>query len=227
MTVHLLAVMLVVGPLQQDTAGARILANVDAVMSGVEDFTVRLNVVANIERLSVPPMEVTMFYKRPDKIHFDAKGFALIPKEGIGATLGKLAERFTAREAVWDTLHGRSVYRLVLEPRSEKAKVRTMTLYVDPVRWTAERAVSASTDGRSITATFTYASFDNFWLPTALTVTFVAPSSGGPEPDLFGSEQSPAPRRQMPRSGTVEIRYSDYRINTGLAEEIFLKKNSP
>ena len=36
--------------------------------------------------------------------------------------------------------------------------------------------------------------------------------------------QQPGRGRNMPRKGTASVRYSEYKVNTGLSDEIFEKK---
>ncbi len=82
--------------------GEEILKKVESQVAGVQDYTVSLGVTVDLERLNVPPMHVTMYYKKPDKVRFASDGFALLPKEGIGIGAGGLVSKYQ-----WRTLVGR------------------------------------------------------------------------------------------------------------------------
>lgn len=203
-----------------DPAGETVLRNVDARLAPVRDFTVTLDVVADIERLNVPPMHATMYFKQPDKVHLDAEGFAMLPKEGLQPTLGKLLARYTVTGTAGDTLEGIPVRKVILQAKSDRALPRSLTLYVDPSRWTTERIVTTGSGDRLATISFRYADVGGVWLPEEMTAALTSAPADSAETDLPASPIRPA---QMPRRGKITVRYTDYRLNTGLGDEIFAK----
>jgi outer membrane lipoprotein-sorting protein len=207
----------------QELSGEEILDRVEQTLMRVDDYTATLDIVADIEGLSVPPMNVTMYFKQPDKVHFDSEGFALIPREGLAMSLTKLKENFSVGRTDRDTVHGEPAYRLTLEPKSERTRTRRLQVLVNPDRWTVERIVTSTVNGRSIEATFVYMDVEGYWLPSALDVHFAASRSDST--DIPSWEQQP--RGRGPREGKLEIRYSSYRINTGLRDELFDQQQEP
>lgn len=188
--------------------------------SGVSDFTVRMTVVADIKELNVPTMTLTMFWKRPDKIHIESEGLAIIPREAAGFAPDQLLSRYLAEAMANDTLDGRAVIRLTLVPKSDQARPRRLLVYIDPDRWTAERITSTGPGDRSIATQFEYTRVDSFWMPSVVTVTFSSQAPAVPEqgePD----QQPPMGRRTPPRNGKVTITYSDYHINSGIEDSLF------
>jgi outer membrane lipoprotein-sorting protein len=203
-----------------DTSGEAVLRNVDARLAPVHDYTVTLDVVADIERLNVPPMHATMYFKQPDKIHLDAEGFALLPREGLQPEIGKLLSRYNVAETGSDTLGGVPVRRVTLQAKSERGFPRMLSVYVDPRRWTTERIVTKGSADRVATITFSYIQVDGVWLPGEMTAAFSIAQADSLEGDLPAAPMRP---QQMPRKGTVTVRFSEYRLNTGLNDEIFTK----
>jgi outer membrane lipoprotein-sorting protein len=203
-----------------DSAGTAVLERVGVQYEGVRDYVVTLHVTTNIERMSVPPMDATMYFKRPDRVHFDAKGFAILPREGLTFNPAMLAERFVVEGAVPDTLAGRRALRLTMRPRSDQARTRRVNLYVDTVRWTPLKFTTTGIDGRAMAATFTHTRVDGFWLPSHLFVEFSAAADTSAVPQW---EQRPTGSggRTPFRGGTIEVKYSDYRVNTGLDDSVF------
>ena len=203
-----------------DSAGETILHNIEARLAPVHDYTVTLDVVADIERLNVPPMHATMYFKQPDKIHLDAEGFALLPREGLQPEIGKLLSRYNVAETGSDTLGGVPVRRVTLQAKSERGFPRMLSVYVDPRRWTTERIVTKGSADRVATITFSYIQVDGVWLPGEMTAAFSIAQADSLEGDLPAAPMRP---QQMPRKGTVTVRFSEYRLNTGLNDEIFTK----
>ncbi len=201
-------------------SGDRILEHVDSAFVGIDDYIVDLDATVDVERLQVPPMRVTMYFKRPDKVHFESNGFALLPREGLALSVQRLRSRYTIEGVRRDTLDSGMVQVLTLVPKAERSRLQQLMLYVDPVRWTVMRLMSTSPDGRTMTANFQYQQAEHHWLPASLVVVFgSAPPDTTMQNDL--DQVAPMRRPQLPRKGTITIRYSNYRINTGLSDEIF------
>ena len=120
-------------------------------------------------------MHATMYFKQPEKVHFDTKGFVFLPREGMGVQFGQLTRRYAVDSVARETVEGVTTYRLVLHPRDEKAVIRRMFMWVDGNRWTPERLLFPQPDGRAAEASFTYKQIDRFWLPSQLVVSFTAP----------------------------------------------------
>lgn len=214
-----------------DPSGADILKHVEAQVAGVKDYTVTLDVVADIEHLKVPPMHATLYYKQPDKVHVASKGFAMIPRESMGMQFSKLSERYVVDSVAADRKASPVIYRVVMRPRDERSVVRKVWMFVHGERWTPERIEIPQSGGNTMRATFTYEHVQSVWLPTTLTVTFTVTASdttGAVPANPFGSGPATRmPQRGPGRSGTITVKYSDYKVNTGLGDEVFLEAGEP
>ena len=187
--------------------GETILKNVDARLAAVHDFTVTLDVVADIERLNVPPMHATMYFKQPDRIHVDAEGFAMLPKEGLQPTVGKLLARYTVTGVGSDTLGGLPVRKVALQAKSDRGFPRSLTVYVDPARWTTERIVTTGSADRLATISFTYTEVGGVWLPEDMTAAFSHAPADSTEIEApampLRPEQTPRKGRSGSRTATT------------------------
>jgi len=75
-----------------------------------------------------------------------------------------------------------------------------------------------------VTISFSYVQVEGVWLPGGMTAAFsLAPL------DSSGMDLPAGPLRpqQAPRNGTVTVRYSNYRLNTGLGDDIFKGEPAP
>lgn len=204
-----------------DSGAAAVLRRLDAAFGGIRDLTVNLHVVANIERLSVPPMDAKLFFKQPDKVHLESKGFALVPREGIAMAFGKLSERFTAGSCVRDTLNGEEVQKLILVPRQGRTRLRQAIVLVDPRTGAARRYQLTTSDGRSVTVDVTWERSGEAWLPSVVCVTLPPSAADTGEAGPAQDDLPPLVRRGNAHAGTVEIRFSEYQLNTGLSDDLF------
>lgn len=213
----------------QIPAGETILKNVERTFQTVEDYTVTLDIVTNIERTRIPPMKVTMYFKQPEQVHFVSTGFALLPREGMGTSFGRLTKRYTVDSVAREIREGTPLYRLLLLPRDPHAMGYRARMWVDGLRWTPERLEIPQPDGRAMKALFTYEEIDGHVLPSNLLISFTA----GRQDSTAGVQSGPMDRpgtlaqRSGGRTGSVTIRYSDYRINTGLPDSLFTSPPAP
>ena len=223
----LLAVMLLAGPARtgEDARGRAVLDSVINVLGRAQDYTVRLEIVVDIERMSVPPMEATLYYKYPDRVHIEADGVAIIPREVLPVAISAIPDRFLVEDSRRDTLRGMEILRLGLEPREATTRTRRLSLAVDPGKWLPVQLATSTVDGRAITADFEFAAEDGFWLPAEVLIRFDAASED--TSDRPSWEQTPPSGRtqRMARRGTVRIVYREYRVNTGLPDELFAPAN--
>jgi outer membrane lipoprotein-sorting protein len=225
---RIILVILAVSALQsafgQKLSGDDVLRNAERNFQDVKDYTVTLDIVADIERMKVPPMHATMYFKQPEKVHFDAKGFVFLPREGMGVQFGQLMRRYAVDSMARETLDGASTYRLALHPRDDKAIVRRIFMWVDASRWTPERLFFPQPDGHAIAVRFSYQRIDQYWLPVQLVVSFSAAVKDSSAPAQGNNPFAGGPammQRGGMRTGTVTVRYSDYRVNTGLPDSLF------
>ena len=54
-----------------------ILGHVLSAFSEIEDYTVQLHAEFDMEDIQVPPMDVTVYFKKPDKIHLESTSFVM------------------------------------------------------------------------------------------------------------------------------------------------------
>ena len=82
--------------LAQSITAAQILQKMKQQFDPVKDYTVTLNATVNMERMQIPEMIVTLYFKQPDKFHIEAKNFAMVPKEAIALNPTQLIDKFDA-----------------------------------------------------------------------------------------------------------------------------------
>lgn len=200
----------------QGVAGEDILRRVEDTFRSVKDYTVTVDITVDLERLNVPPMHVTMYFKQPDKVHFSSTGFALLPKESIGFTTSRLLAKFNVERVEERKDSAGLRYDLTLKPKVDKTGLRRLVLTVNPEHWIPERLAAPQFDGRTMEALFRHENVGEYWLPVAIDVCFTAPGREEHEPEIPGHARS-----SVQRNGRIAIRFSDYHVNTGLDDAIF------
>ncbi len=198
--------------------GEAILKRVETALASVHDYTVSLEITADLENARIPPMHATMYFKEPGRVHFSSEGFALLPKEGFTLTPASILERFRIDSVVGEG-EGERVYRLRLVARDERAGVTGGWLRISSGRWTIDGGDLSFSDGRSLSVRYRYEPVGTVWLPSEMGLSFSRP--GGVESVPPDVQKALPLGGSLPRRGSITIRFSGYRLNTGLSDEIF------
>ena len=206
-------------PAQTPTA-AEILQNMKKQFESVKDYTATLKVAVDMERMQIPGMVVTIYFKQPDKIHIEAKNFAMVPREVAAMNPAQFIDKFDATVVGTQQKENATVYKLRLISKPEKGKpVRESFIWVDGARWVVIHYESTPSDVRKVAVDFEYMSVDGkYTLPSKIEARMETQ-----QPADSSAEKMYSPQR-LPRKGTATIIYSDYKVNTGLSDEIFEKK---
>jgi hypothetical protein len=195
--------------------GETVLKNIEARWLPIKDYAVTLAVTADIEKLDVPPMVVRMYFKQPDKTHFESEGFAVLPRDALRFNPRGLREKYAVEAVSRDTAGAKLRLRLI--SRGETTPVRRLTLLVDPKDLTVDGLESGTADGRRMKAVFTHAQTEGFLLPSSLVVEFTSDAPADAPEMPQGSAR--------PRKGRVTVMFTDYKVNSGLSDDLFLKKD--
>lgn len=205
-----------------------ILTRVEQSHQGLEDYTVDLQADVNMERIRMPKMQATMYFKSPDKVHFESPNFALLPREGFGIPVPVLVSRYDPIFKGEEELKGVRVARLQLIAKEPTLRIQQLHVWVDLSKYAIVKTETIPYQGRSVRVEFDYGlEAGKYWLPGKLRVEFEnvgADTIGG----TFEMPVKPEMQefRRPPRKGSIEISYTNYRINTGLTDEFFSRKES-
>lgn len=214
--------LLIISPIasaQQITA-EKILQNVKANFDAVQDYSAQLTAKVNMERLRIPEMNVTVYFKQPDKIHIESKNFAMLPREGFGLNPNDLLTKFDATLLGTDEHNGVLHYKLRLISKPARGRpARESFIWVDATRWVVTHVESTPVEGRKVSIDVDYTTVEGkYLLPASMKARFDFEQN----PDSL-AERIYSPNR-VPRKGSMEIFYSHYKVNQGLSDEIFEKE---
>ncbi len=192
----------------------------------VKDFSAVIDAEINMERVQIPKMHAELFFKKPDKVHFSSQGFLLMPREDVALNPAMLQEHYLTTSTMRDTIDGKRLFKLLLAAKDSKTRLRTLSIWVDPINWTITKIETIPYEGRTLSMIFTYkCQQEKYWLPSKLVASFTS-ESDKTQKDTSSpiDNQLEGLQRSMPRNGTVTVVYSNYKINIGLSDEIFDRK---
>jgi outer membrane lipoprotein-sorting protein len=216
----------------QESAGSIILQNVGKTYEGIQDFVAKIEAKVDMDRLRVPKMNATLYFKKPDKVHFDSPGFAMLPREGIVLNAGTLRARYDATVIGEENVDGKKLTKLQLTGKELNIRPRQLFVWVDQTVWTLAKMESVPYQGRILRLEFTYATQSGgYVLPRTLKASFESTARDSTQRpldiDLPNAPQLNEMNQRVPRSGSITVKYLEYKINVGLSDEIFEKKENP
>ena len=216
----------------QESAGSVILQNVARGNEGIQDFVAKIEAKVDMERLRVPKMTATLYFKKPDKVHFDSPGFAMLPREGVVMNAGTLRTRYNAEVVGEESVEGKKLLKLRLTGKEQNIRPQQLFVWIDQTSWTIAKMESVPYQGRILRLEFTYATQSGgYVLPQTLKASFeatVRDSTQRPlDLDMPAASQLDELRQRVPRSGSITVQYLEYKINVGLSDAIFEKKENP
>jgi len=210
-----------------DISATAMMQNVGKGFEAVQDFTVTLNAEVDMERVRVPKMTATLYYKKPDKVHVASPNFAMLPREGMVLNPAVLNERYQPTLKGKETVDGKELFKIELSAREARIRPAQLTIWIDPSNWTIARMESAPYQGRALRLAMTYMlQQGTMWLPHTLSASFETIARDTTVRLDLNLQAVPDPDepRRAPRSGKINVQYVDYKINTGLSDAVFEKK---
>ena len=223
--VLLFLVLLLIFPLwvQAQEEASRYLETIEKKYTGLKDYTAEVTVHFDIETFKAPDMQAKLYFKAPDKIKMESKRVFFFPKEGgyFNPSLFK-KEDFEAKLLERSASDGRKVVKLKLIPKKTKKGIQHFVLLIDSERNLIREMEVIQFDGREVKAVIAYGKFDGFELPSHIQLILDIPSFETEGPREF-DQLIQQPKRV---TGSIDITYSNYNVNSGLRDEMFenLKK---
>lgn len=206
-----------------------LIQKVKAKIESVRDYEAAGVMKTNVPFLKVPQSDVTIYFRYPDKLKIkNDKGISLVPKGAVSISMGNLMnnKQFTALPSGTDKINGIAVTVIKLLPKDENGEIVLSTLYVDEARLLIMKARTTTRDNGTYELEMTYGKFASYALPDKAIFTFNTKEYKLPKGVTFdyddGTKKAKDTNPATANKGRLEITYSNYIINKGLKDAVFL-----
>ncbi len=217
-----LAIFFIAGLISAQTRDPnKILDQVKRTFDSVHDYQADIEIKVDINYLKTPDTKAKIYFKQPDKVKFESKGFAMLPRQSLNFSPSHLLKGdFTSIYVKADTLDGSQVDVIKIIPNSDSSGVVLSTLWIDRGRHIVRKIETTGKGGGTV---FTLLKYDgNSVLPASLKFTFESSMSETQRMALQKQDGTVRPDRNLSNlQGSVTIIYSNYQINKGLPDSIF------
>jgi len=206
--------------IQADDEAVRYLDAIEKKYSGLKDYIADVNVHFDVETFKTPDMQAKLYFKAPDKMKVESKGVFFFPREGgfFNPALFK-KDDFEIR-ILEPVAEGKKDIKLKIVPKKKEKMGREFVLLIDRNDNLVREIHTSQFDGRETKARIEYGRYGSFELPRYILLALDFPSVEPNEKRGFG----PFEQKSERVTGTIEITYANYKVNTGLKDEIFKPK---
>jgi len=206
---------------------AALVQKVKAKLDKVNDYEATGEMKTNVSFMKVPAAQVKVYFKKPGKIKIrNEKGISLVPKGTVSISLNNLLSgQYQALDAGVDNINGISVKVVKLLPQDENGEVVLSKLYIDESRLLILRAKTTTRESGTNELEMQYGKFAAYALPDKIVFSFNTQDYKLPKGVTFdyddGSQKKKENNTKESHRGKIEIAYSAYIINKGIADEVF------
>lgn len=196
----------------------------------VNDYLVDVNIKVDVDFIKVPETKAKIYFKQPDKVHLEAEGFAMLPKNGMEFSPSSLIKKdYTAIYEQDVDLNGYKTSIVKVIPLGDQGDVILSTLWIDQKYQVIRKVESTTKTNGTFAIDFSYDDKLKYPLPSKIVFSFNLDELNIP-PTISGETTTENPKKKNNHSGSttkgkVIVDYSNYRVNKGITDSIFEKDN--
>lgn len=205
-----------------------ILSKVITKLNTVKDYTVSANIKADIPMIKILPNKATVYFKQKDKFKVQSKGIVILPKQGFTEINTFLANKKSYMAVAGDSskVGGVMTKQITVIPNGENSEIILAKLWIDTKRSVIMKSQVTTKSNGTVTTNYTYGDKVSYGLPSQLVFEidvkkFKLPKSVAADINKTTTEKN----TQTKKKGTITITLTNYKVNTGLSDELFNKKD--
>ncbi|HEU0110355.1 MAG TPA: hypothetical protein VFQ73_05730 [Flavisolibacter sp.] len=199
----------------------KIKAKLDKVM----DYKANGKMKIDVSFINAPESNVQIFFKKPNKFKVKKEGgISLLPKGGVSVNLNSLVpdDQFTVVPAGKSVVNGMQTTVVKLLPLTDKGDIVLTTLYIDEKALVIRKTSITTKENGTYEMELDYGKYLNWGLPDKVAFIFNTKDYKLPKGITFEYEKG---KKEPPKventKGKVEITYTSYQVNKGIADAVF------
>jgi len=194
--------------------------------SKVKDYEVEVKIKVDVDFIKVPDSHAKIYFKQPDKMHFESESFAMLPKEGMDfSPVSFLKGNFTSIYLKEDVIDGHNVSVVKVIPLSDHGDVILSTLWIDQHENIIRRVESSTKTSGTFSVDLKYEEGKrDYYLPQNMIFTFNMDKPNLPKSINGEDEPDSKKKESKTTTGKVFISYYNYKVNQGISDSMFDKK---
>jgi len=191
--------------------------------AGILDYEADVEIDVDVDFIRMPVKEVTVYYKAPDKIKFKSDEFFMLPRRGLDQSIRQVLMGEHTSVLVGQEYIGTRYHHIIkVIPLSRKSDLVLATLWVDSTTFLITKMENYSRSRGNFNVFLEY--YEDIQLPSKISIEFEVKEINFPMD--FINRTIEIDREKMKsdtlKTGYVYLRFSDYKINYGVNEAVFI-----
>ncbi len=192
----------------------------------IQDYQADIRIKTNVEFLKIPESTSILYYKQPDKIKLKSDHFSLVPKKfQFFSPLVLLKNEYTSYIEREEKLGNNNCYVIKIIPAGEKGDIILTTAWVDKSVLVFRKLDVITKIGGSMVLNMEYdpSLIKKYPLPSSIVFSFdVGNMSISRNMDGNSDEDDMHKKnKQKLTKGSVEMQFTNYKVNIGLDDKLF------
>lgn len=210
---------------QSSPEALELIRAVNARFEKVKDYTADARIDTRISFLNILPQKATVYYKKPDKFRLKSKGIAVLPKQDFGALFKLTSDEksFVAYSTGKEVIRQRPVTAVNVIPVADTGDLVLAKIWIDQERSLVLRSQLTTRANGTVLIDYEFGAFSAYALPDRTTFTIEVKKFKIPRAvsaDINAKSKAVPPGKE-PKTGQIEIRFSNYALNKGLSDSVF------
>jgi hypothetical protein len=199
---------------------------VKAKLDLVNDYTADGKMKTDVAFIKAPVGKVKVYYKKPNKFRLERNGgISILPKGGISINIGSMVaiNGFMALDAGIAAVANTNTRVVKLLPNADNNDIILSTLYIDETNLLIRKSVTTTRENGTYELEMQYGKYANYGLPDKVNFSFNTKDYKLPKGITLELDDVDAATKEKMKGkkGRVEISYTNYVINNGIADIVF------
>ena len=194
----------------------------------VNDYEADGKMKTDVAFIKAPVGKVKVFYKKPNKFRLKKDGgISLLPKGGVSVNMNSIftTSDFVALAAGEAMVGGTKTKVVKLLPSNENSDIVLTTMYIDEANLLVKKAITTTKENGTYEIEMIYGQFAQYGLPDKVVFAFNTKDYKLPKGITLefddNEKQLTDAEKIKNKKGRVEITYTNYVINKGIADSVF------
>lgn len=187
--------------------GEQVVAAVKSRFAPIKDYKTDITMNLKGPGVSINNMKMTLYFKKPNKIHIDAReGMGMVPPGNyFGNPIDELTKNKKAVYLRSEKRNKANCNVVRLDPAQKQSNDACMLVWVDKAR---NVIVAVECPDHGLKSNWSYTKVDGkYYLPSQISAEMDAPSQSG-----------------KPQKATTTIKFANYQVNKGISDKVFEPK---
>ena len=193
-------------------------------LNSVKDYTVNARVVAAVPMIKIKEVNAVLYFKQKDKFKIDAKGIAVLPKQGF-IELNKFltnTSKYMAIESTGKVIGGVSTLMVTVIPTDESTDIILAKLWIDSKKNLILASQLTTKSSGVMTTNYTYTDQAQFGLPSTMIFEIDVKRFKMPKSVAANIHQTDnRDDSKKDKQGKITVYLTGYKVNKGISDNIF------